>query len=368
MRYYLIAGEASGDLHGSNLIAEIIKQDAQAQIRAWGGELMQAQGAELVKHYKELAFMGFVEVVKNLKTILRNINYCKQDILNYKPDVLVFIDYPGFNMRIAKWAKALGYKTIYYISPQIWAWKENRVHAIKRDVDQMICILPFEKAFYAKYNYPVHYVGHPLMEVIAKFKKNYVKPVNERPHVALLPGSRKQEIGVKLPIMLQVADGFTQCDFTIAQAPGLDADFYAPFIQGRKNIQLIQGETYKLLAKSEAALVTSGTATLETALIGTPEIVCYKGNNISYQIAKRIIKIKYISLVNLILDKPAVPELIQGELNVPNISEWLNKLLYHKPTRQAMLEQYANLQQALQQKQMASQLAASLITDFVKQN
>lgn len=333
MKYYIIAGEASGDLHGSNLMKALFKNDAQAEIRFWGGDLMQSVGGTLVKHYRDLAFMGFAEVVSNLGTILRNISFCKKDILEFNPDVIVFIDYPGFNMRIAKWAKKQGIKTHYYIAPQVWAWKENRIKAIKRDFDQLSVILPFEKEYFEqKHNFPVTFVGHPLIDAIHNrpqsdeiaFKTAH--GLDERPIIALLPGSRKQEISKMLQLMLSVVPDFPNYQFVIAGAPSQDFSFYEPFLQG-KTIKFVSNKTYDLLAIAHAALVTSGTATLETALFKVPEIVCYRANPISYQIAKRIITLKYISLVNLIMDEPVVDELIQDELNHDRIQEELHKIL-----------------------------------------
>jgi len=369
MKYYIISGEASGDLHGSNLIRELRKEDKQAEIRGWGGDKMQAAGASLVKHYRDLAFMGFTEVIKNLPTIFRNLSFCKKDILAYKPDVLILIDYPGFNMRIAKWARKQGLRIIYYISPQIWAWKENRVHAIKRDVDRMLVILPFEKDFYSKWKYEVEYVGHPLVEVIETFLASGVKPKIAESYkriVALLPGSRKQEIATKLPIMLSVAEHFPDFTFVVAQAPGLSPDFYEPFLASYTNVQAITDRTYELLSVADAALVTSGTATLETALFAVPEIICYKGNNISYQIAKRLIKIKYIGLVNLIMDKPVVKELIQHELNTENLVSELNLLLHDETKKTEVKKDYADLKALLKAGGNASSNAARAIIEFIK--
>jgi lipid-A-disaccharide synthase len=352
MKYYIIAGEASGDLHGSNLMKALYEEDPQADIRFWGGDLMQKAGGTLVKHYRELAFMGFVEVIFNLKTILSNITFCKKDILEFKPDVIVFIDYPGFNMRIAKWAKALNYKTYYYISPQIWAWKENRIKAIKNDVDKMFVILPFEKSFYEdKHQYPVDFVGHPLIDAIhnqppfdeAVFRKE--NNLGDKPIIALLPGSRKQEITKMLGVMLSVVDDFQEYEFIIAGAPSQEYEFYQQFITN-KNIKFISNKTYDLLRSSTAALVTSGTATLETALFKVPEVVCYKGSNISYQIAKRIITLKYISLVNLIMDQEVVTELIQSECNTKRIKEELQKLL-EPAYREKLLNNYDILEEKL---------------------
>lgn len=333
MKYYIIAGEASGDLHGSNLMKALYEEDANADIRFWGGDLMQKSGGTLVKHYKELAFMGFIEVIFNLKTILNNIEFCKKDILNFNPDALIFIDYPGFNMRIAKWAKTNGIQTHYYISPQIWAWKENRIKAIKRDFDKLYVILPFEKDFYEnKHNFPVEFVGHPLIDAIHNrklidaptFRKE--NDLEEKPIIAILPGSRKQEITKMLSVMLGVVDDFTDYQFVIAGAPSQDYDLYEPFLKS-KNVHFIANKTYDLLSHSTAALVTSGTATLETALFKVPEVVCYKGSWVSYQIAKRIITLKYISLVNLIMDEEVVTELIQEKCNSRNISVELKKII-----------------------------------------
>jgi lipid-A-disaccharide synthase len=352
MKYYIIAGEASGDLHGSNLMKALYEEDPQAEIRFWGGDLMQKAGGTLVKHYRELAFMGFVEVIFNLKTILSNITFCKKDILAFKPDVIIFIDYPGFNMRIAKWAKELNYKTHYYISPQIWAWKENRIKAIKQDVDKMFVILPFEKSFYEdKHNFPVDFVGHPLIDAIqnqppfdeAVFRKE--NQLGDKPIIALLPGSRKQEITKMLSVMLSVVDDFKDYEFVIAGAPSQEYEFYKPFISN-ENIAFVSNKTYDLLRSSTAALVTSGTATLETALFKVPEVVCYKGSNISYQIAKRIITLKYISLVNLIMDQEVVTELIQADCNTRRIKEELQKLL-EPQYREKLLKNYDILEQKL---------------------
>lgn len=343
MKYYIIAGEASGDLHGSNLIAALHEQDGEADIRCWGGDRMEAAGATLVKHYRDLAFMGFVEVIKHLGTIFRNIRFCKEDISSFQPDVLVLIDYPGFNMRIAKWAKKQGIRVVYYISPQAWAWKEGRVKSIRRDVDKMLVILPFEQDFYRRWNYPVVYVGHPLVEVVRHEQQKPLKPLPaDKPVIALLPGSRRQEIALKLPEMLKMVAHFPDHQFVVAQAPSIPDEVYREFI-GNKNVWLAKGQTYELLRQAEAALVTSGTATLETALFGVPQVVCYKGNEISYQLAKRLIKVKYISLVNLIMDKLVVTELIQHELNERRLHEELGKLLFDKAHRQRLIEDYAQL-------------------------
>ncbi|UMY65934.1 MULTISPECIES: lipid-A-disaccharide synthase [unclassified Flavobacterium] len=352
MKYYIIAGEASGDLHGSNLIKSLRQIDAEADIRCWGGDLMQQAGGTLVKHYRDLAFMGFAEVVSNLSTILKNIRFCKDDIAEFAPDALIFIDYPGFNMRIAKWAKEKGIPTHYYISPQIWAWKENRIKAIRRDVDEMYVILPFEKDFYeGKHGYDVTFVGHPLIDAIkdrqpiAQADFLAMHQLDDKPIVALLPGSRKQEITKMLEVMLSVVPDFPTHQFVIAGAPGQEPAFYERFLDG-KNVRFISNRTYDLLEHADAALVTSGTATLETALFKVPEVVCYRGSWISYQIAKRIITLKYISLVNLIMDAPVVTELIQNELTTDNLRRELAKLL--DPThRKNLLSQYDALEEKL---------------------
>ena len=365
MKYYLISGEASGDLHGSNLIREIRKLDPAARIRCWGGDMMEAAGGELVMHYRERAFMGFLEVAMNIRKIIKNLRYCKEDLDAFKPDAVIFIDYPGFNIPVAQFAHKKGFKTIYYISPQVWAWKENRVKTLREVVDKMLVILPFEKAFYRKWNYAVDYVGHPLVQVVDEYKTanpQLVKP--SEIHIALLPGSRMQEINIKLPIMLAVTRDFPACRFSVAQAPSLDESFYAPFIQGYPNVQLVRGKTYELLMQSHAAMVTSGTATLETALFGVPEVVCYKGSRVSYEIAKRLIKVPYISLVNLILEKPAVKELIQDDLTPKNIKTELEKLLYNQAYREEILNNYKNLWDILGKGGAASAKAAWLITDY----
>jgi len=333
-KLYIIAGEASGDLHAANFMKAMLEQDQNVDFRYWGGDNMAAVTGKPVKHISELAFMGFIEVVANLGTILTNIKFCKKDILNYKPDALVLVDYPGFNLRIAKWAKKEGIPVIYYISPQIWAWKQNRVHTIKKVVDKMLVILPFEKDFYAKFGVDVTFVGHPLLDAIDQFIAKtdkvdlYAKHnLDKRPVIALLPGSRKQEINTLLPIMLDSLSEFDDYQFVIAGAPALPGSFYEPFLKHSKNVHLIHGETYDLLSIATAALVTSGTATLETALFEVPEVVCYKGSSISYQIAKRLIKVEYISLVNLILQKEAVKELIQNECNAKFIEKELHSIL-----------------------------------------
>jgi lipid-A-disaccharide synthase len=352
MKCYIISGEASGDLHASNLVREIKKIHPAAEFRGWGGDLMAAQGVNLVKHYRELAFMGFIEVLANLRTILRNIEFCKRDIREYNPDVIILVDYPGFNLRIAKHAAGEGRKVIYYISPQVWAWKQSRVHQIKKYVHRMLVILPFEKEFYARFGYDVDFVGHPLLDAIGDpgetrdggWKKQH--NLDSRPVIALLPGSRKQEIQTMLPLMLSVADDFPGYQFVIGGAPSVDPGFYKG-ITGDKQAAIVFGATYDLLRNSSAALVTSGTATLETALFRVPEVVCYKGNEISYRIARTLVKIGYISLVNLIMDREVVKELIQSDLNTRNLVFELRKLTDDNLHRKKMLADFDLLRQKL---------------------
>lgn len=369
MKYYIIAGEASGDLHGSNLIKELKKLDAAADLRGWGGDKMQSQGVTLVKHYKDLAFMGFVEVIKHLPTIFRNLKFCKQDILNFKPDVLILIDYPGFNLQLVKWAKESGLKVIFYISPQVWAWKEGRVNLIKKYVAKLLVILPFEKEFYKRWNYEVEYVGHPLVEVIEDYKKQH-STLNIQHStsntIALLPGSRKQEIKRKLPIMLATAKHFPDYNFIVAKAPGINDDFYKMFLSDHKNVNAASDQTYSILMRSKAALVTSGTATLETALFNVPEIVCYKADEISYQIAKRLIKLKFISLVNLIMNKEVVKELIQDDLTVEKLKGELHELLTNDLRQQQVRNDYRDLKDLLSQGGNASANAAKIIYGMLK--
>ncbi len=365
MKYYIITGEASGDLHASNLMKALERKDKQSDFRFWGGDLMQAVGGTLVKHYRDLAFMGFIEVVRNLGTILGNLKFCKEDILAYKPDVLILIDYPGFNMRIAEFAKKHGIKVHYYISPQLWAWKENRIHKIKRDVDHMYVILPFEKDFYeSKHGFKVDFVGHPLIDAIEN--RTAIQPqefldennLSDKPIIALLPGSRKQEITKMLEVMLTMVEKFPTYQFVIAGAPSQDFEFYKPFIRS-ENISFLSNKTYDLLSVATAALVTSGTATLETALFKVPEIVCYKTSSISYAIGKRLVKLKYISLVNLILDKEVVKELIQDEFNSENLETELKKILKGKK-RKEISNSYKELELVLGGKG-ASEKVAELV-------
>lgn len=349
MKYYIIAGEASGDLHAANLMKALKVEDPEAQYRCWGGDKMQQAGGQLVKHYKDLAFMGFLEVVMNMRTILGNLKFCKQDILDWQPDVVILVDYPGFNLRIAKFLKQQNITCHYYISPQIWAWKEGRVEQIKRDVDHMFVILPFEEAFYQKHNYRVDFVGHPLLDALHGRTPDtqlsqQVNPEG-KPLVALLPGSRKQEIAKMLPLLLKAVPQFPDHQFVVAGLDHIEKKLYSDII-GDLPVQVVTNKTYDLLELANAALVTSGTATLETALLNVPQVVCYKGNPVSYYIARMLIKVKYIALVNLIMDRVVVKELIQGELNLANLTQELTKLT-DPNGRQQMLNDYEELRYKL---------------------
>ncbi|MFY9243484.1 MAG: lipid-A-disaccharide synthase [Polaribacter sp.] len=365
MKYYIIAGEASGDLHGSNLMKALYKNDTNAEVRFWGGDLMQNIGGTLVSHYKERAFMGFFEVLKNLNKVLGFIKFCKIDIEKFKPDVVIFIDNSGFNLRVAKWAKKAGFRTNYYISPQVWASRASRVNGIKRDIDKMFVILPFEKDFYKQFDYNVEFVGHPLIDAIAdrkqvdEFKFREENSLGTKPIIALLPGSRKQEITKMLAVMLSLVDDFSDYKFVIAGAPSQDFSFYQQII-GNREVSFINNKTYDLLSISTAALVASGTATLETALFKIPQVVCYKGGFISYQIAKRIITLKFISLVNLIMDKEVVTELIQDKLTRTNLKTELAKIL-ETNHREKMFLNYYDLEKKLGGKGASEKVAEEII-------
>ena len=353
MKIYIIAGEASGDLHGSNLIKSILKLVPDADIRCWGGDRMEQAGGTLAMHYKKMAFMGFIEVLLNLRKIFKNIAFCKEDITGFQPDQIIFIDFSGFNLRIAGWAKEQGFKTNYYISPQIWASREGRIEKIKSSIDRMFVILPFEKQFYEdKHAFPVDFVGHPLLDEIEQTplpsqeqfrKKNGLH--TSKPIIALLPGSRRQEVRSMLKIMLSVVPSVQGYEFVIAKAPSLDREVYDPYLMDH-SIRLVDQQTYALLSCAHAALVTSGTATLETALFKVPQVVCYKGNWISYQIAKRIITLDYISLVNLIMDRPVVKELIQNDLNTAQLVQELS-LILEGESREKMIQSYEELTKKL---------------------
>lgn len=371
MKYYIIAGEASGDLHASNLIAELKKKDDKAEFRAWGGDLMRQQGATIVKHYRHMAFMGFVEVVANLPQVLGNINECKTDLLRYRPDVVILVDYPGFNLRIAEFAHREGIKVCYYISPQVWAWKRHRVKKIKQCVDQMLVILPFEEPFYKTYGVNAIFVGHPLLDELAKLQSpsrlHFVhrNDLSEKKEIiALLPGSRKQEVERMLGTMLKMIPLFPQYQFVIACAPSLDKNLYLRLV-GKADVHLVENQTYELLQNASAALVTSGTATLETALLSVPEVVCYKANRLSFLIAKSLIHVKYISLVNLVMDKEVVKELIQDDFNKDNLLKELQSLLQDPMKQRRMLDDLDMLKHQLGNAG-ASEKAADVIINMIK--
>jgi lipid-A-disaccharide synthase len=372
MRYYLIAGEASGDLHASNLMREIKKLDTEAVFRGWGGDLIEKQGAVLVRHYRDLAFMGFMEVVSHLPTILKNFRFCEKDLSAFHPDVLILVDYPGFNLRMAKFAKTHGIRVFYYISPQLWAWNSSRVKTIKKWVDKMFVILPFEQAFYSRYHYAVEFQGHPLLDVInedmkAPDHKEFlaINDLPDLPVIALLPGSRKMEIEKMLNMMISVRTSFQGFQFVIAGAPSIPPDFYARILKGT-DIKVVTNQTYHLLGQAEAALVTSGTATLETALMGVPQVVCYRGNILSYIIARQLVHIKYISLVNLICDRKIVPELIQQELTHENLVNTLRSILEPGPVRGAIIDGYLELKKLLGGRGASARVARLMIQYLTK--
>ena len=364
MRYYIIAGEASGDLHASNLIKEIKKIDAQAEIRAWGGDKMKAAGADLVEHYKKMAFMGFWEVISNLRTILSYIKKCKKDILQWQPDVLVLVDYPGFNLRIAEFAHQKGIKTLYYISPQVWAWHSSRVKKFKKYVHRMLVILPFEKDFFAGWDYEVDFVGHPLLDAIenlspeADLKKE--NGLSEKPVIALLPGSRNQEIKRHLPVMAAVAADFPDYQFVVAGVSHVDQSLYE-----QQQLQVIYDKPYQVLMLADAALVSSGTATLETALLNVPQVVCYKGGRLSYEIGKRLVNVDYIALVNLIMQREVVKELIQHDFTPEKVKQELHNIL--EPGNEVKMKAaYAELRKKLGEKGASSNAAKIIVAEAAK--
>ncbi len=376
MRYFLIAGEASGDLHGSNLVRELKLQDPQAQFRFFGGDLMAAQaGVPPVKHYSEMAFMGFVRVLMNLRKIGRNMEQCKAEIIDFKPDVVILIDFAGFNLRIAEFAKSLGLKTVFYISPKIWAWKQNRIKKIKKYIDKMLTILPFETEFYARFDYPVEYVGNPILDAIEEFRSDdnqteadfrKANSLTDKPIIGLLAGSRKQEVDFMLPVMIEVSRQFPEYQFVISGAPGLDRDYYTKVIGADCNIPIVFGQTYNLLKFSRAALVTSGTATLETALFGVPEAVLYRisAPDFLYRIGRKLLKVKWISLANLIVGREIIRELVQMDCNPRTIADELRKILDDKQYDAEFQRNYAELRQRMGSVG-ASQRAAQAVIKFV---
>ncbi len=383
MKYYLIAGEPSGDLHGAYLIRALRAEDPESEFRAWGGDLMEEAGATLVKHYRELAFMGVVEVIRNLPTILRNQRFCQEDIADWGPDRLILIDYSGFNLRIAKWARPQGVDISYYISPQVWASRSGRVKQIRTNVDRMLVILPFEEAWYAERGVHVSFVGHPLLDVVKEAEaaartqvpgkdkeqgrtsaSQTTKPATHT--IALLPGSRKQEITAGLPVMLAAAAGHPDYDYVIAGAPAQTKDFYESIIADSTtppNLRVVMKDTYGILASAHAAIVTSGTATLETALFGVPEVVVYRGNWLAYRIARWMVgdRIKYISLVNLVMDAPVVPELIQADFNADNLANHLQTIIAG-PVRDRQLANFKRLRERLGAGGAAQRAARAIVT------
>ena len=368
MKYYIIAGEASGDLHGSNLIKELKKLDNSSHFRCWGGDLMSQECNDLVKHYKDYSHMGFFEVFINLKKILNNLSFCKKDIKKYNPDVIIYVDFPGFNLRIAKWAKKNKFKNHFYISPQIWAWKQNRIKIIRKVIDRMYVILPFEKKFYSSINFNVHYVGHPLLDVI-KTNKNETLDRGQEKIIALLPGSRDQEIKKILPEMINIIKNFKNYSFYICAAPSQKRSTYLKYIKDKniEKVKIVENQTYEILSKSSAALVTSGTATLETALFKIPQVVCYKSSWISIMIGRFLLRnLKFISLVNLILDKEVVKELIQENLNEKNLTSELKNIL-EGDHRINMLKSYNELIDKLGNKG-ASEKTALKIFNYLEPN
>lgn len=374
MKYYLIVGEASGDLHASNLMRALKEQDAQADFRFFGGDLMSAVGGTRVKHYKELAYMGFIPVLLHLRTIFKNMDKCKKDIVQWKPDVVILVDYPGFNLKIAEFVKKhTDIPVYYYISPKIWAWKEYRIKNIKRDVDELFSILPFEIEFFEGHQYPIHYVGNPCVDAVDAFKKNQnetlsefvsANQLEEKPIIALLAGSRKQEIKDNLPDMLEAVKPFAgEYQFVLAGAPGINPDYYQNYIRKDVPLKIVFGQTYRLLQQASVALVTSGTATLETGLFRVPQVVCYHtpiGKVISF-LRKHILKVKYISLVNLVAGKEVVRELVADTMTVANIHAEVDALLNDKAYRQSMLDNYDEMIRILGPAGASRQAASKMI-------
>ncbi len=365
MKIFMIVGEASGDLQASLLAERLKSLDPSIQMVGWGGDKMKKAGVKIRKHISELDYMGFVEVIKHLPEIRKNFNTCKAQIHEEEPNLILFVDYPGFNLRMTKWCKSQGYKTCYYISPQVWAWKENRVQKIKAFVDKLICILPFEPSFYEKYDMDVDYVGHPLTEVVADARANS-SPTGAS-YLSLLPGSRKQEIASNLPLMLKSARGLDADHLiAIAKSPTLPVEFYTPFLENYPEVQVYEEGTYSLLIDSAAAMVTSGTATLETALFGVPQMVCYRAGAVSVALARYFIKVKYISLVNLIMDEVVVKEMIQKDFDLKNTIPELGLLLDKEGVyRRQMIEKYQSLHDKLTQEDPPSLLAAQLVMSMI---
>jgi lipid-A-disaccharide synthase len=371
MKYFIIAGEQSGDLHGSNLIKGLFEADKDSEIRCWGGDLMESAGATLLMHYKKLAFMGFVAVVKNLGAVAKNLSLCKQQIIDYKPDVVIFIDYPGFNLRIAEFAKNKGFKTFYYISPKLWAWNESRVKKIKKYIDRMFIIFPFEVDFYKKHGINVEYNGNPLVDEIERRISAFPPEselfrflgIEEKPMIALLAGSRRQEIELVLPAMIKMTTYFPHYQFVLAGVKNIPDEFYNKII-GDAPVKLIKEKTYEILHASKGALVTSGTATLEAALMGTPEVCCYKGDFFSMIIAWMVIKVKYISLVNLIMGQEVIKELVQYDLTENNLVTELMNILPGGSSRGRLLSDYEVLKKKLGSAGASVRIAGEMVKEL----
>lgn len=368
MKYFLIAGERSGDLHGSNLIKALRERDEKASFRGFGGDYMREAGMEVLVHYNEMAFMGFLEVVKNLPAIVGFLKQCKREILKFRPDALILIDYAGFNLRIARWAKAQGIKVFYYISPKVWAWNQKRALGIKASVDHMFVIMPFEQEFYSRYDYKVDFVGNPLLDAIRSFQpdQDFLSEINlkDKPLIAVLPGSRRQEIENMLGYMLDLIPAFPDYQFVVAGIENMPRSYYQQALE-HPNAKVVFDQTYNLLAHAEAALVTSGTATLEAALFEVPQVVCYKTSWLSFQIAKRLVKVDYISLVNLIAGKEVVKELIQEDLSLENLEQELEQIIPGGEKRKKQLQEYQELKQLIGTTS-ASQTTAGLILEYLK--
>lgn len=369
MKYYIVAGEASGDLHASNLMRGILQHDPNAEFRFYGGDLMAQHGGVLVKHYREMSFMGFWEVFKNLPQISRNLKQCKRDIAEYNPDAVILVDYPGFNLRIAKYAKLAGYKVFYYIAPKVWAWKESRVKRLKKYVDKLLIIFPFEVDYFKRHGVDAVYCGNPLVDSLTKTEKdiNFIQSnsLDQRPIIAILAGSRVQEVKYNLPTMLTMIDIFRDYQLVIAGAPSLSYQIYEPFVGGR-DVKIVFDQTQELLKHSTAAMVTSGTATLEAALLNVPEVVCYKGSLVSMLIASLVIKVKYISLVNLIMNREVVTELVQYKLNTNQLSKELQALLPGEPGREKMLSTFDELRNLLGGAGASERFAKVIVDSFTK--
>jgi len=369
MKYYIIAGEASGDLHAAKLMTGIKARDEQAEFRCWGGEKMQEAGGTIVKNYRELAFMGFTEVILNIRTVLQNISFCEEDITTWLPDAVILVDYPGFNMRIAKFAKGKGFKVFYYIAPQIWAWKKYRIHELHRNADLVFVVLPFEKDFHTSYGYHAEFTGHPLpdsMDLNAKIDETAFRKANnlgKKPIIALVPGSRKQELKRILPHMLKITERFSDYQFVIAAVDSLGEKFYAKQIENYP-VKLVFGQTYDLLRVSRAAAVKSGTVTLETAMLGVPEVVCYKFGLLSALAAGLVVNVKYISLVNLILDRKAVAELIQFKFTPDALSRELALILPDGDARTRMMNDYNDLRKLVGPPGASDRAAALMVENL----